>query len=198
MTTETAPARTCSVALKEWSVTCLALREGRQIALLRKGGLQDEDGVFSVEHDRFWLMPTYLHQEKKLVRPPHHDLFARAEAERLAGENKKLIALRLLAEVTQVYEITPERSAPLAAAPHIWSEEYLDTRFDYRPDKPLLCVLLRVFTLDEPHILPFRAEYFGCRSWLDLPAPLPAASARPVLDDASFAAALRAWRELFR
>jgi len=186
---------TNNVALKEWSATCLALEEGRQIALLRKGGLQDEEGVFSLEHQRFWLLPTYLHQDETLVRPPHRDLLAKSRASRLEGENKTVIALRLWAEVAYVYELREEREDALRAAPHIWSEAYLETRFDYRPDKPLLCVLLRVFARDEPHVLPFQPEYFGCRSWIDLPSSLETPS-HPALDDARFNEKLNEWRAL--
>ena len=37
-------------ALKEWAVVCDALRDGRQICLLRKGGIREEAGVFLHDH----------------------------------------------------------------------------------------------------------------------------------------------------
>ncbi|HEX8464312.1 MAG TPA: DUF1802 family protein, partial [Abditibacterium sp.] len=75
----------CNVALKEWAITCEALAQGRQLVLLRKGGLLDEDGSFSLEHGQFFLLPTYLHQEEALVKPEHRDLFAAAQ--KLPGES---------------------------------------------------------------------------------------------------------------
>ena len=36
-------------ALKEWAVGIRALREGRQVLLLRKGGLRDANGEFALE-----------------------------------------------------------------------------------------------------------------------------------------------------
>ena len=46
-------------ALKEWAVVCRALEEGRQIVLLRKGGILEYRQSFKVKHDRFLLFPTY-------------------------------------------------------------------------------------------------------------------------------------------
>jgi hypothetical protein len=51
-----------SIALKEWATLCRALETGRQIILLRKGGIYESAGEFEVEHRRFLLFPTYLHQ----------------------------------------------------------------------------------------------------------------------------------------
>ena len=61
-------------ALKEWNATCRALAEGRQIILLRKGGLLDEDGVFALEQSNFWMLPTAFHQEPHLLKTEHLDL----------------------------------------------------------------------------------------------------------------------------
>src|SRR5207237_612582 len=38
--------------------------EGRQAVILRKGGVSEAGGAFRVEHERFWLYPTYLHQQQ--------------------------------------------------------------------------------------------------------------------------------------
>ncbi|MEO6907416.1 MAG: DUF1802 family protein, partial [Abditibacteriaceae bacterium] len=63
-----------SHALKEWNATCRALAEGRQIILLRKGGLLDEEGVFTLEQSSFWMLPTAFHQEPYLLKKAHLDL----------------------------------------------------------------------------------------------------------------------------
>ncbi len=39
-----------AVALKEWAVICHELAAGRQIALLRKGGIRDATQGFTIEH----------------------------------------------------------------------------------------------------------------------------------------------------
>lgn len=57
------------VALKEWHATIAGLESGRQILLLRKGGLLDPEGSFALEYSRFWLAPTRFHQDETLVKP---------------------------------------------------------------------------------------------------------------------------------
>ncbi len=194
MSTQTATA-TCSVALKEWAATCRALGEGRQIVLLRKGGILDEEGVFHLEHTAFWLQPTYLHQDEKLVKAEHRDLFERAQSERASGENKKFIALRWFATVADVFALTPDDEDRLRAAPHIWSDAYLDLRFGYNPQHPLLCVALRVWEAPAVAQLPMRPEWMGCRSWIETEA-LSLQGTRPALDEATFAHRLQELRRV--
>ena len=56
------------VAFKEWAVTVRALAEGEQLLTLRKGGIREENKHFEIEHDRFFLYPTFDHQRNDLVR----------------------------------------------------------------------------------------------------------------------------------
>lgn len=178
--------QSCSVALKEWAVTCHALREGRQLLLLRKGGILDAEGVFSLEHSVFWLQPTYEHQSVALVKPGHQDLFETVEAEREAGEGRKFITLRWLAVVERIFMLTPDDENKLRAAQHIWSDSYLDLRFGYKPERPLLGVAVRLYEPPTPHRVEMREAFFGCRSWIDLGTDLDCRDARPVLDEAHY------------
>lgn len=57
------------VALKEWATVCHALESGRQMVLLRKGGVSDAGGTFEVKHPQFLLFPTYLHQNLTMLKP---------------------------------------------------------------------------------------------------------------------------------
>src|SRR5258706_7023725 len=61
------PAR-LNVALKEWASVCNTLEEGRQIILLRKGGILEAIGGFELEHPQFFLFPTYLHQNAQMLK----------------------------------------------------------------------------------------------------------------------------------
>ena len=190
----------CRFALKEWAVTNLALREGRQILLLRKGGIADDYGVFTLEHQTFWLQPTYEHQSDDRVLPAHRDLFERVEESRQDGENLDFIALGIFGEVAQVWSLPPDEAnnlSKLLAAPHIYAEPSLRLRLDYKPQHPLLCVALRVYALDEPHIVTMRPEFLGCRSWIELPEALDCSAARPVLNDDQFAVALAELDSIF-
>src|SRR5712692_4652503 len=56
------------IAFKEWAVTVRALAEGEQLVTLRKGGIREPERHFRLEHDRFFLYPTFDHQRTDLVR----------------------------------------------------------------------------------------------------------------------------------
>ncbi len=66
------------IAFKEWAVTVRALAEGEQLVAMRKGGIREENKHFEVEHDRFFLYPTFDHQRNDLVRESHHPELRRA------------------------------------------------------------------------------------------------------------------------
>ena len=66
------------IALKEWAVTVRALAEGEQLLTLRKGGIREENKHFELEHERFFLYPTFDHQRNNLVRESHHPELRRA------------------------------------------------------------------------------------------------------------------------
>src|SRR4029078_10873926 len=66
------------IGFKEWAVTVRALAEGEQLITLRKGGIREESKHFEIEHERFFLYPTFDHQRKDLVRESHHPELPRA------------------------------------------------------------------------------------------------------------------------
>ncbi len=171
-------------ALKEWAIVGQALAGNRQIVLLRKGGLLDEDGHFALEHSQFWLLPTWLHQERGLVKAAHQDLWEQTPRE--SDETAKIVYLRHFARAERVWKLNENAESALLQVPHIWSAHYLDLRFGYQPDKTLLCAALRVYVADEPVRYELRAGDLGCRSWVELAAPLRA-EVRPAIGDAEFA-----------
>ena len=171
-------------ALKEWAIVGEALAQNRQIVLLRKGGLLDEDGHFALEHGQFWLLPTWLHQERGLVKAAHQDLWQ--QTPRAPDETAKVAVLRHFARVEKVWKLDENAESALLEVPHIWSAHYLDLRFGYQPDKALLCAALRVYVADEPVRYELRAPDLGCRSWVEFAAPI-GAEVRPAIGDAEFA-----------
>ena len=66
------------IAFKEWAVTVRALAEGEQLLTLRKGGIREPDKHFQLEHERFFLYPTFDHQAAHLVRESHRPELSRA------------------------------------------------------------------------------------------------------------------------
>src|ERR1700733_10380188 len=99
---------TLSVALKEWATVCRALTEGRQMLLLRKGGIYESGGEFELEHRQFLFFPTYLHQNLKMLKPdaqahfePHCAEPARVNLS-LAGEVTDIVRLKSRAQMDRL------------------------------------------------------------------------------------------------
>ena len=174
-------------ALKEWAVICRALAGGRQALLLRKGGVAEAGGEFEVEHTRFWLYPTYAHQQRRGVLPEALPLLTQAEADR---PPEGVLRLEHFAEVAGLYHVHDPVGVLKLADLHVWSEETALARFAYR--RPGLFVLpIRVYRAPQPAEIPERPEYAGCRSWVELDRELPTEGATPVLSDEAFRDLLR-------
>jgi hypothetical protein len=180
-------------AFKEWAAVCRALADGRQTVLLRKGGVAEPGGAFRVEHDRFWLYPTFVHQQEAGVAPEALPLLRAAVAERPA---EGVVRLTHFAAVEGAYEVGDLASALALQGLHVWSPEAVRSRFAYR--RPGLLVLaVRIFAADEAHQVVETPEYAGCRSWVELADELPA-DGRPVLSNEAFLAQLRLVEAILR
>ncbi len=169
-------------AFKEWAVICEALALGRQSLILRKGGIAEDEGAFGVKHTKFWLYPTYSHQQQTGIQEEARPLLQQVEANRPpAGK----LRLGLWAEVVSTYRMRDELPALLLSHLHLWSEQTVLQRLHYRT--PGLYVLVaRVYRVPQAHEIDELPGYSGCRSWVDLQAPLTTAGSTPVLDDDSF------------
>lgn len=164
-------------AFKEWAVICKSLAEGRQSIIVRKGGIAETDGTFQLEQQRFWLYPTYTHQQQTGIQPEARELLDQVEAERPPAGR---VRLSHFAEVDGIYHVKALLPAQLLAHLHIWSEDTVAQRFAYR--QPGLYVLaVRVYRVPTATELPELASYQGCRSWVELAQALPTQGAVPVL-----------------
>lgn len=150
------------VGLKEWASVCAALETGRQIILLRKGGIHESAGEFELEHSRFVLFPTYLHQNLKMLKPAAHVGFEPHSAE---PAKVKLAAGGVVSDILQV-----KSRAQIDAldGEHVWTAPLIDMRFNYRPENPLYLMIVRVHRLTEPRMIENTPEYAGCKSWVPL------------------------------
>ena len=72
-------------AFKEWAVICQALAEGTQALILRKGGIAEEGGEFRIEHNRFWLYPTYVHQQENGIQEDYRPMLQQLPEKPAAG-----------------------------------------------------------------------------------------------------------------
>src|SRR5262249_32217922 len=156
-------------ALKEWAVICRALADGRQAILLRKGGIAEDTETFQLEHKRFWLFPTYVHQQRGGIKPEALPLLDKAEAERPSAAT---IRLTHFAEVPGIYHVHDLPPALLIDRLHVWSQDTIRQRFAYR--SPGLYVLpVRVYSAAQAFEMPGEPRYAGCRSWVELDRELP-------------------------
>ncbi len=179
-----------NVALKEWAVVCEALKSGRQIVLLRKGGISESIGGFELEHRRFVLFPTYLHQRSDQVKEAD-----RRGLESLDAEPAR-IPISLYAEVSDIVKVKDRKQIDAIDREHIWAGPLIDMRFNYRPQNPLYLLLVRVWRLASATTIDNTPAYAGCKSWVPLEVEIDTAGATPVLDDPAYevrrAAILRA------
>jgi hypothetical protein len=175
-------------AFKEWAVICRALAEGRQAIILRKGGIAEEGGEFRVEHTRFWLFPTYVHQQRAGITPEAVPLLEQAEAERPPAG---VVRLSHFVEAQGVYHVPDPVGALRLAGLHCWSQETVQTRFLYRTPG-LLVLPARVYRAPQVYEIPDTAGYAGCRSWVELDRELPTDGATSVLSDEAFRDVLHA------
>ena len=171
-----------NIAFKEWATVIRALETGRQTLLLRKGGIS-EDGQFRMQHRAFLLYPTYEHQYVDLLQPQYHGLMRKTNAE---APPVNVTRITGYAEVADLFHLK-DKAAVLALKEHyVWNEEYVRTRFNFKPEWPLYGIVLRAYRLPEPVDLPFRKEYGGCRSWIELEREISVDAAIPALPNDAF------------
>ena len=168
------------VALKEWNTVCRALESGRQMLLLRKGGIYEAAGEFQVENKEFLLFPTFLHQNLNMLKPadqagytPHN-------------EEPAEVAIGNAGVVTDIIELKSRDQMNRIDDEHIWTAPLLDMRFNYRPENPLYLLLIRAYRLHAPVTIANTPAYAGCKSWVPLELPIETGDALPVLDDVKF------------
>jgi len=190
------------IALKEWAVTVRALAEGEQLITLRKGGIREADKRFRVEHDRFFLYPTFDHQRGDCVRESHVPELARALEEGVWAEGEPpagaldgnglnplpqpdRVRIRAWAELADHFTITDPRCVDALSPFYVWSTDYAEKRLEWKRRHPLHILLLRTYRIPRPVTVRVKDEYGGCRSWLELQRDLPF-EGTPVLSDDEF------------
>lgn len=168
-----------NVALKEWASLVEALAAGRQIFLLRKGGIVEAKRGFELRHKEFLFFPTFEHQHAQFIRPEYRNLLKSDEEQ---------VRISYLARIAGVFSAPDFNVLQTASHHHIWTELFLRQRYEYRPDLPLSVIVVRVCRLAEPQTVPLRPSYAGCKSWVYLTEEIPA-EAFAVLPDEEFEAA---------
>ena len=69
---------------------------------------------------------------------------------------------------------------------HIWNEKFVSDRLKWKQKQPIYILLLRTYRLAETVEIPYISEYGGCRSWIDLAAPISLEGSEAVLSDREY------------
>jgi hypothetical protein len=169
-------------ALKEWAITVRFLGTGRQILLLRKGGVLEQQDGFEVEHEEFFLFPTYLHQNAQALHPQALEEFQTLKQES-ADRSIRFDTYAQVREVIRVRDLTVLRGLD---GMHTLNFDAVSQRFHYRDRPGLHLMLLHVYRLPLPHRVENLPDYDGCVSWVELHTELSTLGAETVLPAAEF------------
>jgi hypothetical protein len=173
-------------ALKEWAVAVEALERGETALVVRKGGIREK--AFAVPKTRFLFFKGYEHQNPDQLKPLYHDLLQSIPKRR---DDDRPVIFTSFAEVHSAYEVSEADELEALDPYHIWTHAYAESRLKWRPKKPLTVLVLRTYLLPEPIELPYRTEYGGCKSFIELERSVPTAGSRPALDDPAFEGLVR-------
>jgi hypothetical protein len=168
------------IALKEWKSVCDALETGRQIILLRKGGIYESAGEFEIEHRQFLLFPTYLHQKSEMLK-------GHPALPQLTTEPTK-ITLTTAAQITDIVPMPRREQMDALDSHHIWTKPLIDMRYGYKPENPLYLLVVRAYKLIHEVTIENTPAYAGCKSWVPLESPIETAAVQTILPDQKFAA----------
>jgi hypothetical protein len=152
-----------AAALKEWAVVCKALEEGRQVILLRKGGIMEYRQGFVIKHSDFFLYPTFEHQSKECLQADYVNNLDKVLQNAPRNNTNRITSC---AAVVLVKEITNKSILGQLEKYHIWNDQYINVRFSYNPRRPLNVVVLRVYKLNNPLEVDVKPELTGCKSWI--------------------------------
>jgi hypothetical protein len=171
-------------ALKEWASAIRALGEGKQIIVLRKGGIIEETRDFQLIKPRFFLLPTYEHQREELLKPEFRHFVGESLTDWSSAQ--QTVKLEFFAEAVEDLEVTDQAMLDLLRGHHIWTDAFAEERLRWKRTKPLHVLLLRVWKLEHAMELPLHDSYTGCKSWVSLEDRMLDMPMSPVLEEGQF------------
>lgn len=176
--------------LKEWATVVKALEHGKQTVILRKGGILETASGFRVESKKFLLFPTWEHQEVKHVKSEYYD-FLNETLNQKPRQGYNIITS--LAEILDEKDIFSKEIVNRLSSFHVWSDEYIEERINWMPEKPIKAVFLRTYKIPQIEI-SLEPEFEGCKSWIEL--NLNQDSGQSVLTDLEIETELKRFREI--
>lgn len=160
------------LALKEWSIICKAMEEGKQTILLRKGGILEYKKGFEISQKLFLLYPTLEHQAAEYLQSNYlqeYELLLKRNSSEIVQD--KVNTLRIMARIEAMQEFHDHELLSKLEKYHIWNEKYVNMRMNYNPKKPMNALLLRIYKLSQPISIDVNPEWAGCKSWIDIEVP---------------------------
>ena len=188
------------IAFKESGRDRTSASRGRAARHPAQGRNPRPNKHFEVEHERFFLYPTFDHQRTDLVRESHRPELRRALEEGVWADGEPVLAharnglallppdrvrIRAWAEVAAQYTVTDPRIVDALSPFYVWTSDYAEKRLEWKRRHPLHVLLLRTYRIPRPVTVKVKDEYAGCRSWLELSRDLPF-EGTPVLADEEF------------
>jgi hypothetical protein len=174
------------IAFKEWAAIVDALATGRQIVILRKGGISEGRAGFQVDHPEFLLFPTAFHQQRDSVIAE-----AQTRFDCLEPIPADIVRIEYFCRVAAWRRLDSLEDAQRLEGQHVWKPDVIEERFDWGRSKAIFALVVRTFRLQERVDLPMSLRYGGCKSWIELERDIDVSNARPVLSDDDFEGLLK-------
>ena len=150
--------------LKEWATVIKALEQGKQTVILRKGGILETASGFNIESRKFFLFPTWEHQEIKHVKPEFHNFLTDVLNKK---PDKGFNKITSYAEILFEKDVSSVETINKLSSFHVWSDSYIEERRNWMPEKPMKAVFLKTVIIPEFN-LPLQPEFQGCKSWIEI------------------------------
>jgi hypothetical protein len=161
-------------AFKEWAIVCASIERGETSLIFRKGGIAEGRNGFQFKHRRFFLFPTYFHEQMGRTRlSQERDLTPGTEGVRIS----------VFVEVEFTAWLRDLNPLQALESLHILQSAVLEERFHYDKQEGLHVAFLRAYRISPRWELPFHPSYGGCRSWITLSDPPSDLRTEPVLSD---------------
>jgi hypothetical protein len=161
-------------AFKEWAIVCASIERGETSLIFRKGGIAEGRNGFEFKHRRFFLFPTFFHEQIERTR---------LGRDRDVAPRTDPVAISVFVEVEFAPLVRDLSLVHSLEAFHVLQPSVLEGRFHYDDQDGLYLAFLRAFRVSPVWELPFRPAFGGCRSWITLPEAPDDLKMEPVLSD---------------
>ncbi|MGB3135596.1 MAG: DUF1802 family protein [Nodosilinea sp.] len=172
-----------SWVLKEWQAAIAALLRGDTVLLLRKGGIREAKGQFSLAAREVLLLPTLEHQKLSLLKDEFRPL-----TQLEPSVHSDQVKFEGWATITHVLPLSAAAEVAPLLPYLVWNEQFVAERLSWQPDRPLYGLLLRAYRLEQPLLLPRHKGYGGCRSWVEIGESVAVENSIPALAEADYQA----------